>query len=184
MELTSRQEVDLLLNSSFPSFLIDALPSVFVRETQDYVSYSSLSHATLPQDMRLTKYYYKPHIETLRRRFERVKELGDTYAKDWANSVIGEPNIKGKQIVPWETWELNGGLAKMNAKHAAAKKTTIGDFANSTVQLANPLPARPCFAPNFVGTSTMATTKPVVSAGPSSALSVANPTESRVRLLT
>ena len=64
--------------------------------------------------MQLTKYYYKPHVEQLKRQLDDVKDLGPASAEEWIKGLDGEGKERINDAMRWEQWEAKGGLKKVN----------------------------------------------------------------------
>ena len=108
--------MDLFLSTDCPSFLLQALPSAFVTETDHYIAHSVLRNATAPPLVPLTKRYYKPHIEEIKRQFEDAKELGTASAEEWTKGLASRGQERLEEIIRWEQWESKGGLKKVNTR--------------------------------------------------------------------
>ena len=69
-----------------------------------------------PPEVQLTKCYYKPHVEDIKRRFDHVKELGSASAEEWIKGLDSEGKDRSIDAARWEQWEAKGGLEKVNAR--------------------------------------------------------------------
>ncbi|KAL1850788.1 hypothetical protein Plec18170_006622 [Paecilomyces lecythidis] len=58
----------------------------------------------------MTKYYYKPHIDRLKRKFEDVKSLGPAAVEEWIKGLESKGKEHLADSARWEQWEVNGGL--------------------------------------------------------------------------
>ena len=110
--LLHKQEVNLLFSDA--ADLLPALPFVFLSATNHYIASCTLRKTTPPSDLQLTKYYYKPHIEEIKRRFNEAKELGNAAADEWKKGLASEGHEKLDEITRWEELEFKGGLRKVN----------------------------------------------------------------------
>ena len=108
--------MDLFLSTDCPSFLLQALPFAFVTETNHYIAHSVLRSAAAPPLVPLTKRYYKPHIEEIKRQFEDAKELGTASAEEWIKGLASRGQERLEEIIRWEQWESKGGLKKVNTR--------------------------------------------------------------------
>ncbi len=88
------------------------------------VSPNILRNSSVPPRIEMTKYFYKPHIEKLRKEFEEVKELGSATAGEWIKGLdeIGKDRLCDASR--WEQWEAKGGLRKVNQKPPPKTKTS------------------------------------------------------------
>jgi hypothetical protein len=146
--------MDLLLNSTFPSFLLPGLPSAFVSQTGNYVTSVTLRNGTPPSDVKLTKHFYKPQVEEIQRRFHEARELGNASAEEWVKGLESEGRDRCNDAARWEQWEAKGGLKKVNSrpnqkpissapKHVSgpglAQNLSAPAHVSSTSVLANPV---------------------------------------------
>lgn len=69
-----------------------------------------------PPEVQLTKHYYKPHIEEIKRQFDHVKDLGSASAEEWIKGLDSEGKARSSDAARWEQWEAKGGLKKVNAR--------------------------------------------------------------------
>ena len=105
-----------MLSADCPSFILPALPFAFLSQTNHMISISVLRSTTPPTSLQLTKYYYKPHIEEIKRKFDKVKELGPASAEEWIKGLDHEGKERANDAVRWEQWEARGGLRKVNLR--------------------------------------------------------------------
>ena len=106
--------MNLLLSSSFPSFLLPGLPFALISSSNHFIANSVLRGSTSPPTLQLTKCYYKPHIEELKRQLDDVKDLGPASAEEWIKGLDGEGKERINDAMRWEQWEAKGGLKKVN----------------------------------------------------------------------
>ncbi|MCJ1388033.1 hypothetical protein MMC18_000877 [Xylographa bjoerkii] len=116
LRIHSEKEVTLLFSSTFPSFLLQALPFAFISQSGHFVTSISLRNAIPPSDVQLTKFYYKFHVEAIKRQLEGAKELGSGSAEEWIKGLENEGQEKCNDATRWEQWEAKGGLKKVNIR--------------------------------------------------------------------
>ncbi|KAF4968937.1 hypothetical protein FSARC_3751 [Fusarium sarcochroum] len=106
-------EIDLLLSSSFPSFLLPALPPVFVDADMHVISPRAMQTGVVPQGTQVTKVFWSEHVDQIKTEFEQVKALGSAAAEEWIKGL----EIRGKQALVdasrWEKWANSGGIAQV-----------------------------------------------------------------------
>ncbi|KAK8056727.1 hypothetical protein PG993_001954, partial [Apiospora rasikravindrae] len=106
------QEIDLLLSST-PSLIIPALPSVLLTEDTNVLSAGALQNVQGHSDVKLTKLFYKKHVEELKDEFATVKAMGLATAEEWLKGL----DDRGKELrgdsSRWEKWESAGGVSQM-----------------------------------------------------------------------
>lgn len=123
----------LLFSSTFHSFLLPALPPAFISPSQDYVASTALRTATQLSDIQLTKHYYKPHVEDIKRQLETAKDLGSGSAEEWLKGLASLGKVRSSDAARWEQWEAKGGLEKVNSRPnpkavSSAKQITPTDL--------------------------------------------------------
>ena len=105
-----------MFSSTFPSFLLPALPFAFVSQSEDYVTSTAFRNITPSSDIQLTRHYYKKHIEDIKNQLDRVKELGPASAEEWTKGLKTVGKEKLNDSARWEQWEEKGGLKKVNVR--------------------------------------------------------------------
>ncbi|KAJ4272341.1 hypothetical protein NW762_001054 [Fusarium torreyae] len=107
------KEIDLLLSSSFPSFLLPALPPVFVDADMHIISPRAMQMGVVPQGTQVTKVFWSEHVDQIKTEFEQVKALGSAAAEEWIKGL----EIRGKQALVdasrWDKWANAGGMAQI-----------------------------------------------------------------------
>ena len=123
----------MLCSSTFPSFLLQALPCVFLTQFNDCVSPSNLRNGIPPTEIQITKYFFKSHLHKIETRFTEVKELGSGPVEEWIKGLDAEKKNSMQDAARWEQWEAKGGLKKVNqrpsARSGAYQKHTIATAA-------------------------------------------------------
>ncbi|MCJ1351859.1 MAG: hypothetical protein MMC33_001843 [Icmadophila ericetorum] len=133
-------EIDLLLTSAFPSFLLPALSYAFVSQTDHYVASTVLRNGAPPSELQLIKLYYKPHIQDIKNQLDQVRELGSASAEEWIKGLDMEGKDRLNDAARWETWEAKGGLAKVNAKPNSRSAIRIIPGKDVSLTLENEVP--------------------------------------------
>lgn len=117
--LTMLQEVDLLLSSACPSFLLPALPFAFVSSSLNYIPNTLLRESAAPPSSHIVKRFYKPHVQQIKRQLDDVRELGAASADEWSKGLPAEGKDRINDAIRWEQWEAKGGLKKVNVRPQA-----------------------------------------------------------------
>ena len=76
----------------------------------------SLANALPPSDVRIKKFYYKPHLQEIQKRFKEAKELSVGSLDEWLKGLDGQQREHTQDVTRWEQWEAKGGLKKVNAR--------------------------------------------------------------------
>ena len=105
-----------MFSSTFPSFLLPALPCAFLSQSDHFVASMALRNMAPPTEVLLTKHYYKPHIEDIKRQFQHARELGSASAEEWIKGLENEGKERSNDAARWEQWEAKGGLKKVNSR--------------------------------------------------------------------
>ncbi|MCJ1246265.1 hypothetical protein MMC30_003471 [Trapelia coarctata] len=137
----SEKELTLFLSSNFPHVLFPALPFAFISPGENFVTSHALKTANGPIEVQLTKVYWKPHIEKIKRQYQEALELGSASAEEWVKGL----ESKGRELLNdsarWEQWEAKGALAKVNSRPSSKARSSALKQAPVTVSSANIKPA-------------------------------------------
>ena len=117
------QELDLTLSSDFPYFLLQALPFALVSEADGYIGNHVIRNNNMSSTVMISKYYYKPHIEDMKRQLNDAKDLGTASAEEWTKGLACQGQHRLEGVLRWEQWEAKGGLKKVNSR--SSLKTAI-----------------------------------------------------------
>lgn len=98
------------------SALLPALPFAFISISNHYIASTAIRSSTPPPTLKLTKYYYKPHIEEIRQRLDHARGLGNASAEEWVKGLDSEGKERLNEVTRWEQWEAKGGLRKVNLR--------------------------------------------------------------------
>jgi hypothetical protein len=127
------QEIDLLLSSSVPSPLMAALPFVFITEDLHAISANLIQQGQQPPNIQITKYFFKPHIEDIKKEFFQVKAMGTGTAEEWFKGLDNTGREKRNDASRWEKWEAAGGLLRMRENDYHEQRES-----NNASQIASP----------------------------------------------
>ncbi|KAL9022618.1 MAG: hypothetical protein Q9185_000196 [Variospora sp. 1 TL-2023] len=109
-------EVDLLLSSRCPSFLLPAIPFAFVSSSLNYIPNTLLRESPAPPSFHIVKRFYEPHVRRIKQQLDEVAELGAASADEWSKGLAGEGKERINDAIRWEQWEAKGGLKKVNVR--------------------------------------------------------------------
>ncbi|KAI0109614.1 hypothetical protein GGR51DRAFT_512140 [Nemania sp. FL0031] len=107
------KEVDLLLSSSIPSCLIQALPFIFVDDKMRLISSAMLQNGHSNLKSPVTKLFLSSHAATIREEFALVMEMGEATAEEWIKGLEGRGKKCRADSLRWEKFEISGGLDRM-----------------------------------------------------------------------
>lgn len=99
-----------MFSSTLPSILLPALPFALFTSSMHFISSIALRGSQSSSNLNLTKYYYKPHIQAMKREFDEVKALGSATAEEWVKGLEANGKEKLADAARWEQWEMSGGL--------------------------------------------------------------------------
>ena len=63
----------------------------------------------------MTKHYYKPDVERIKRQFENAKDLGVASAEEWTKGLAHQGQQCLEDIIRWEQWDSKGGLKSLDS---------------------------------------------------------------------
>ncbi|KAI9782079.1 MAG: hypothetical protein M1839_005425 [Geoglossum umbratile] len=109
----SEKEISVLMSSSFPSPLLPALPFILLTPNLHVITPTLLQNSSLPPTLQMTKHFYKPHIEDIKRRFEEVMALGNAAGEEWFKGLDGVGKERMSDSIRCERWEAKGGLKSL-----------------------------------------------------------------------
>ncbi|EKD16297.1 f-box domain containing protein [Drepanopeziza brunnea f. sp. 'multigermtubi' MB_m1] len=113
----STKEIDLLLSSTIPSPLMAALPFVFLTNELHLLSAATLQSGQHPPSIQITKFFFKVHVDEIKREFEDVKAMGSATAEEWLKGLDGRGKERRNDAARWERWELGGGMERLRDIH-------------------------------------------------------------------
>lgn len=90
--------------------LLPALPFAFLTQSMHLVLSTTLRSNSPPAGLQLTKFFFKPHIDALKQKFEDVKALGPAAAEEWVKGLEQGGRDKLSDAARWEQWEANAGF--------------------------------------------------------------------------
>ena len=99
-----------------PFFLLQGLPFAFISENYHYVGHNVLRSLTAPPMLRMTKFYYNPDVEEIKRQFGTAKELGVASVEEWIKGLAHQGQQCLEDIIRWEQWDSKGGLKTVNSR--------------------------------------------------------------------
>lgn len=102
--------MDLLFSSTLPSILLPALPFALFTSSMHFISSIALRGSQSSSNLNLTKYYFEPHIQAMKREFDDVKALGSATAEEWVKGLETNGKEKLADAARWEQWDMSGGL--------------------------------------------------------------------------
>ncbi|KAF2237984.1 hypothetical protein EV356DRAFT_332412 [Viridothelium virens] len=109
LERHSQKETTLLFSSS--SALLPALPFAFVTQDLHVVPSIALQDSGgLPPTVRVTKFYYKPHVEEIERQLRDTQALGPAAAEEWGKGLAATGKERLLDAARWERFETRGGV--------------------------------------------------------------------------
>ena len=73
----------------------------------------------------MTKFYYKPDVEEIKRQFETAKELGAASVEEWIKGLAHQGQQCLEDIIRWEQWDSKGGLKNMTSRPNSKAVTSI-----------------------------------------------------------
>jgi hypothetical protein len=93
------------------------LPFAFFTPSLHFVTSLTLRNASHPPALQLTKYYFRPQVDDLKRKLDDAKALSLAAAEEWYKGLemLGEQRLA--EAARWEQWESSGGLLSLATHH-------------------------------------------------------------------
>ncbi|KAI3331867.1 hypothetical protein HD806DRAFT_172509 [Xylariaceae sp. AK1471] len=110
------KEIDLLLSSSLPSFLIPALPFVFITDDMRVIPSAMLQTGQTSMELSFTKAFLLSHVAAIQQEFASVREMGAATAAEWLKGLEGRGKEYRADSLRWEKFEMSGGLVQMRQR--------------------------------------------------------------------
>ena len=107
------QEIDLLLSSSLPSVLSQALPFALVTDELRPLSSIAVQNGQVAPDVQVTKLFLRDDIQRITHEFFEAKKLGVAAAAEWSKGLDDRGRNVRNDSARWERWESLGGLARI-----------------------------------------------------------------------
>lgn len=101
----------------------------------------ALKTANSPIEVQLTKVYWKPHIEEIKRQYQEVLALGSASAEEWVKGLESEGRERLNDAARWEQWEAQGALIKVNSRPSSKARSSALKQAPITSSSATTKPA-------------------------------------------
>jgi hypothetical protein len=104
-----------------------ALPFVFLTSEMHVLALSTLQSGQPPPKIQITKNFFQPQIEDIKREFMEVKSMGSATAEEWLKGLDDRGKERRNDSARWERWEASGGVARMRV-------TELQSTSNPTAQ--------------------------------------------------
>lgn len=82
------------------------MPYVFLTNDRSYVPAYMLQTVTIPADVEIAKYFYRPHVEEIGNELNRALALGPAAAEEWSKGLGIRGQDRMKLAENWERWEV------------------------------------------------------------------------------
>ncbi|OCL11927.1 hypothetical protein AOQ84DRAFT_335103 [Glonium stellatum] len=105
------------------SVLLPALPFAFVTSDLNLIPAAAfLESISLPPNLKMAKYYYKPHVQEMQRELEEAKSRGFAAADEWSKGLESRGKERMSNSERWERWELK---YQWWLRHQDSRRTTV-----------------------------------------------------------
>ncbi|KIW65536.1 hypothetical protein PV04_07790 [Phialophora macrospora] len=125
------KDTELVFSSS--SALRSGLPFAILTPEMNYIPSSVLLHRAPPPHIELIKYYFRPQVEELERRFHSVEALGTATLGEWKKGLETSGQERNADATRFEQWELHNGFTRISVpqgQSSIAMPANFGDYAN------------------------------------------------------
>jgi hypothetical protein len=117
------------------------LPFAIFTPSLNYVSTFVLEKNGMPpQNLQLTKYYFRPQVDLLQGEMDNARVLGIAAAEEWYKGLEGSRKQKLATSARWEQWQSSGELRILLAAKAESPRPVTKPQAH---QFSNPPGPRP-----------------------------------------
>ncbi|OCT49171.1 hypothetical protein CLCR_04829 [Cladophialophora carrionii] len=106
------KDTELAFSSS--SALRSGLPFAIMTQDMNYIPSSAIQQKTPPPHLELIKYYFRPQLEELEKRFHRVEALGAATLGEWKKGLEAAGRERNADATRFEQWELHGGFSRIS----------------------------------------------------------------------
>ncbi|KAI1819094.1 hypothetical protein F4861DRAFT_544265 [Xylaria intraflava] len=127
------KEVDLLLSSQIPSFLIPALPFVFIGDNMSVISSAMLQTGQVSMTSPITKTFLSSHVAVIQEEFASVRRMGGATVEEWLKGLEGRGKEHRADSLRWEKFEMSGGLARIRQR-LSSQHTDVNGESNEALK--------------------------------------------------
>lgn len=115
-----------------------ALPFVFLTNELHVLPLATLQSGTPPPTIQMTKNFFQPQIEDIKKEFMEVKSMGSATAEEWLKGLEDRGKERRNDSVRWERWEASGGVARMRSTEPQATAKPATQATNFTLSVTTP----------------------------------------------
>ncbi len=116
------------------SALRSGLPFAILTPDMNYIPSSVLLHKAPPPHLELIKYYFRPQVEELERRFHNVEALGAATLGEWKKGLEASGQERNAEATRFEQWELHNGPSRISVPLGQGLIDMPANFGNSAYQ--------------------------------------------------
>lgn len=95
------------------SALMSTLQFAILSTSLNYVTSVTLQKESPPPDLQLTKWYFKPHVEEMKRELQEAVAQSPALAEARLRELEAKCQNEKGDIFRWENWELAGGFSSI-----------------------------------------------------------------------
>ncbi|KAI1435023.1 hypothetical protein GGR50DRAFT_350879 [Xylaria sp. CBS 124048] len=128
------KEIDLLLSSQIPSFLIPALPFLFTDEDKNTISSAMLQTGQVTLTSTVTKVFLSSHIAAIGAEFDSVRRMGEATTEEWLKGLEGRGKEHRADALRWEKFEMSGGILRIRQR-LSSRDTDVNGEPHESVKI-------------------------------------------------
>lgn len=119
-----------------------ALPFVFLTNELHVLPLSTLQNGQPPPKLQITKNFFQPQIEDIKREFLEVKSMGSATAEEWLKGLDNRGKERRNDSLRWERWEGSGGVARMRITELQSTSKPTTQVNNVAIPVTTPSSTR------------------------------------------
>lgn len=115
-----------------------ALPFVFLTNELHVLPLATLQNGQPPPQIQITKNFFQPHIDDMKREFLDVQTMGSATAEEWLKGLDDRGKERRNDSMRWERWEASGGIARIHIAEPQGASRSTTQPGNVTVLVSTP----------------------------------------------
>jgi len=115
-----------------------ALPFIFLTNEMHVLSLTTLQIGPPPPTIQITKNFFQPQIEDIKREFLDVEAMGSATAEEWLKGLDDRGKERRNDSIRWERWEASGGVTRMHITELQGSSNATVQPINGTLPISTP----------------------------------------------
>jgi hypothetical protein len=102
-----------------------ALPFIFLTTNNHVIPLSTLQNGQQPPSTTISKVFFQPQIEEIKKEFTDVTNMGSATAEEWLKGLEDRGKERKLDASRWERWEGSGGITRMRTERFENRTSSI-----------------------------------------------------------